>query len=43
MVIYFSDHAISINDCAKQAVPSGQALEDLKVALHTIIKLAKME
>ena len=39
----FSDHAISINDCAKQAVPSGQALEDLKVALHTIIKLAKME
>jgi len=39
----FSDHAISINNCAQQAVPSGQALEDLKVALHTIIKLAKMQ
>ena len=39
----FADHAISINDCAKEAVPAGQALEDLKVALHTIIKLSKME
>jgi hypothetical protein len=38
----FTDHAVSINNCAKQAVPTGQALEDLKVALHTIVKLAKM-
>lgn len=37
----YSDFAVSINNCAKQAVPSGQALENLKTALNTIIKLAQ--
>ena len=38
----FMDHAVSINDCAKKAVPSGQALEDLKLALNTIVKLSQL-
>ena len=38
-----ADHALSINECAKQAAPAGQALEDLKVALHTMLKLAKLK
>jgi len=38
----FMDHAVSINDCAKKAVPTGQALEDLKLALNTIVKLAQL-
>lgn len=38
----FMDHAIALNNCAKQAVPSGQALENLKDALNTIIKLSKI-
>ncbi len=38
----FTDHAIQVNNCAKKAVPSGQALENLKVALTTMVKLAKM-
>ncbi|PLY06086.1 MAG: hypothetical protein C0625_10670 [Arcobacter sp.] len=38
----FIDHAVAVNNCAKKAVPSGQALENLKAALNTMIKLAKM-
>ena len=38
----YMDHAVMVNDCAKKAVPSGQALENLKTTLNTIIKLAKM-
>ncbi len=37
----FGDFAISINDCAKQAVPKGANLNALKTALETIIKLGK--
>lgn len=37
----YSDHAVAINNCAKQAVPSGQALDDLKAALTTIVTLSK--
>ena len=39
----FADHALSLNECAKQAVPAGQALENLKVALHTMLKLANIK
>jgi len=38
----FTDHAIAINECAKKAAPSGKALDDLKTALETMIKLAKI-
>lgn len=38
----YTDQAIAINNCAMKAVPSGQALENLKVALHKIIELAKL-
>lgn len=38
----FLDHAIAVNNCAKIAVPSGQALNELKVALNTIVALAKL-
>lgn len=38
----FIDHAVAVNNCAKKAVPSGLALENLKFALQTMIKLAKM-
>ena len=38
----YTDYAIAINNCAKKAVPSGEALENLKASLNTIIKLAKM-
>lgn len=37
----FMDYAISLNNCAKDAVPSGQALEELKAALAKIVKLSK--
>lgn len=37
----YSDYAISLNNCAKKAVPEGQSLEQLKVALNTILTLAK--
>ena len=37
-----SNHAISINNCAKKAVPSGQALENLKFAINTLIELAQL-
>jgi hypothetical protein len=33
--------AISLNDCAKKDVPSGDALEDLKASLMKIIELAQ--
>ena len=39
----FYDHVVSVNECAKQAVPAGQALEDLKLAMNTMIELAKIE
>ena len=39
----FADHAMSLNECAKQAVPAGQALKDLKVALHTMLELANIK
>jgi hypothetical protein len=38
----FTDHAVAVNNCAKKAVPSGQDLEALKVALNTMVELAKM-
>jgi len=38
----FTDHAIGVNNCAKKAVPAGQALTDLKIALNTMVNLAKM-
>lgn len=38
----FSDHAISVNECAKKAVPTGEDLESLKLALTTILKLAQL-
>lgn len=37
----FMDHALFLNNCSKKAVPSGQALEQLKQALHTIVELSK--
>ncbi|MEE9309707.1 MAG: hypothetical protein V3U64_01680 [Cocleimonas sp.] len=37
----FGDFAISLNNCAKQAVPKGANLSALKTALQTIIKLGK--
>ena len=37
----YTDHAVAINNCAMKAVPSGEALEDLKVALTTLLKLAQ--
>ena len=39
----FYDQAIAVNNCAKKAVPSGQALEDLKLALNTLVKLTQMK
>ena len=38
----FMDHAVAVNNCAKKAVPSGQALENLKAALNTMVKLSKL-
>jgi hypothetical protein len=38
---FYTDVAISLNDCAKKAVPSGDALEDLKASLMKIIELAQ--
>ncbi len=37
-----TDHAISVNDCAKKAVPSGKDLDRLKDAVNTMVKLAQM-
>lgn len=37
----FRDQVIAVNNCAKKAVPSGQALEELKKALFIMIELAK--
>ncbi|WP_017932061.1 hypothetical protein [Robiginitomaculum antarcticum] len=37
----FTDYAASLNNCAKKAVPSGGALEDLQAALETITALAQ--
>jgi hypothetical protein len=37
----FMDHAIQLNNCAKQAVPSGDDLEALKDALNTMITLSQ--
>ncbi len=37
-----TDHAISVNDCAKKAVPSGEDLDRLKDAVNTMVKLAQM-
>jgi len=39
----FTDHAVAVNECAKKAVPKGQALEDLKVSLETMVKLAQIK
>lgn len=38
----FTDHAIAVNNCAKQAVPSGVELDELKEALNLMVKLAKI-
>lgn len=36
-----SNHAVSLNNCAIKAVPSGQDLEDLKTAINDIVTLAQ--
>ena len=38
----FTEQAVSINNCAKKAVPSGEELEALKKALTTMIELSKV-
>ena len=38
----YTDQAVAVNNCAKKAVPSGQALKELTEALNTMVKLAKM-
>lgn len=38
-----TDFAISVNNCAKEAVPSGEALENLKYAINTIVELAQTQ
>lgn len=38
----FMDHAISVNDCAKQAVPAGADLQALKDALGKMVELSKL-
>ena len=38
----YTDHAIAINECAKKAVPAGDSLEALKIALTTMLALAKL-
>ena len=38
-----TDYAISVNNCAKKAVPSGEALESLKYAINTLIELAQIK
>lgn len=37
----FTDQAVAMNNCTKKAVPKGQDLESLKVALKTMVKLAQ--
>jgi len=37
------DHAIALNNCAKKAVPKGQALDNLKAALQSIVELSKIK
>tara|TARA_R110001599_G_scaffold26935_14_gene95029 strand:- start:8676 stop:9131 length:456 start_codon:yes stop_codon:yes gene_type:complete len=37
----FMNHAMAVNECAKQAVPSGQELEDLKEALNLMVEFAQ--
>jgi len=39
----YTDHAVAINECAKKAVPSGDSLEALKLALTTMVELAKLK
>jgi len=38
----FMDHAITVNNCAKKAVPSGEELDELREALNLMVKLAKI-
>ncbi len=38
----YTDHSISLNECAKKAVPAGDSLEALKIALTTMLALAKL-
>ena len=37
----YTDFALSLNNCAKKAVPDGAELEQLKVALNAIVSLAR--
>lgn len=37
----FTDHAVALNNCAKKAVPAGEALAELKTALNAMVELAK--
>ncbi|MDT0595439.1 hypothetical protein [Glaciecola petra] len=37
----YTDYAVSLNNCTKKAVPEGEALEQLKVALNTMVALAR--
>jgi len=37
------DHAVALNNCAKKAVPKGQALADLKISLQSIVELSKIK
>jgi len=36
-----SNHAVSLNNCAKKAVPIGQNLTDLKAAINDIVAIAQ--
>jgi hypothetical protein len=37
----FINHAMAVNECATQAVHSGQELEDLKEALNLMVEFAQ--
>lgn len=37
----YTDHVISVNECTKKSVPSGNALETLKQGLQSLLYLAK--
>lgn len=37
----FMDHAVALNECTKQAVPSGQALADLKETMTLMLAFAR--
>lgn len=36
----YTDHAVAINNCANKAVPTGQSLTELRLAVETMVELA---